>query len=128
MTEHQGAIAWIRLNRPAKLNAFGWSELQAFGDAVMAAARDSASRVVIVIGNGRAFSAGADLALLETPDYGSQIGDALRTQWLPILSCLRTMPKPVICGLNGVAAGIGASVALACDIRIAADTRISASP
>ena len=120
--EHEGAVAWIRLNRPEKMNAIGALTRKQLGDAVKQAERDDAVRVVVLSGTGRAFSSGADVtemgegAGMRSPE---DVGNVLRGEYMPILMRLRTMPKPVIAAMNGPAAGIGASFALACDVRIA---------
>src|SRR6267143_6016075 len=121
--EVEAGIGWIRLNRPEKMNAIGALTRQQLGDAIKQAERDDAVRVVVLTGTGRAFSSGADVTELGSPGAGMRtpedVGNVLRTEYLPMLTRLRTMPKPVIAAMNGPAAGIGASYALACDIRIA---------
>ena len=119
--ETEGGVAWIRLNRPEKLNAIGAVMRSQLADAIKQAERDDAVRVVVLTGSGRAFSAGGDIAEMDqgmdsrTPD---ELGRVLRDEYGAMFIRLRTMPKPVICALNGPALGIGASFALACDIRI----------
>jgi 2-(1,2-epoxy-1,2-dihydrophenyl)acetyl-CoA isomerase len=120
--ESEGGVGWIRLNRPEKMNAIGAVTRQQLSDAIKQAERDDAIRVVVLTGSGRAFSSGADVTEmvqgggLRTPE---DVGNVLRNEYLPMLTRLRTMPKPVIAAMNGPAVGIGASYALACDIRIA---------
>lgn len=120
--EVEGGVGWIRFNRPEKMNAIGALTRRQLGDAVKQAERDDAVRVVVLTGTGRAFSSGADVTEMaqgsgmRTPE---DVGNVLRGEYMPILQRLRTMPKPVIAAMNGPAAGIGASFALACDIRIA---------
>jgi 2-(1,2-epoxy-1,2-dihydrophenyl)acetyl-CoA isomerase len=120
--ENEGGVGWIRFNRPEKMNAIGALTRQQLGDAVKQAERDDAVRVVVLTGSGRAFSSGADVTEMaqgtgmRTPE---EVGNVLRNEYMPILARLRTMPKPVIAAMNGPAVGIGASFALACDIRIA---------
>jgi 2-(1,2-epoxy-1,2-dihydrophenyl)acetyl-CoA isomerase len=120
--ENEGGVGWIRFNRPEKMNAIGALTRQQLGDAVKQAERDDAVRVVVLTGSGRAFSSGADVTEMaqgtgmRTPE---EVGNVLRNEYMPILARLRTMPKPVIAAMNGPAIGIGASFALACDIRIA---------
>src|SRR5207248_10894824 len=120
--EVEGAIGWIRFNRPEKMNAIGALTRQQLGEAIKQAERDDAVRVVVLTGSGRAFSSGADVtemvqgAGMRTPE---DVGNVLRNEYMPMLTRLRTMPKPVIAAMNGPAVGIGASYALACDIRIA---------
>jgi 2-(1,2-epoxy-1,2-dihydrophenyl)acetyl-CoA isomerase len=118
---HDG-IALIQLNRPEKMNAIGALTRQQLSDAIKQAERDDAARVVVLTGSGRAFCSGADVtemaqgAGMRTPE---DVGNVLRNEYMPMLTRLRTMPKPVIAAMNGPAVGIGASFALACDIRIA---------
>ena len=117
-----GGVAWIRLNRPEKMNAIGALTRQQLADAIKQAERDDAVRVVVLTGSGRVFCSGADVTEMvsgggmRSPEA---VGNVLRTEYMPMLSRLRTMPKPVIAAMNGPAVGIGASFALACDIRIA---------
>src|SRR5260370_2129025 len=114
-------IGLIRLNRPEKMNAIGALTRQQLGEAIKQAERDDAVRVVVLTGSGRAFCSGADVtemaqgAGMRTPE---DVGNVLRNEYMPMLTRLRTMPKPVIAALNGPAVGIGASFALACDLRI----------
>jgi len=119
--EIESGIAWIRLNRPEKMNAIGAVTRQQLAEALKQAERDDAVRVVVLTGTGRAFSSGADVtemaqgAGMRTPE---DVGRVLRNEYMPMLVRLRTMPKPAIAAMNGPAIGIGASFALACDIRI----------
>ena len=120
--ENQGGVGWIRLNRPEKMNAIGALTRQQLGEAIKQAERDDAVRVVVLTGTGRAFCSGADVTEMASGGgmrSPEDVGNILRTEYMPMLSRLRTMPKPTIAAMNGPAAGIGASYALACDIRIA---------
>ena len=120
--ESEGAIGWIRLNRPEKMNAIGALTRKQLGEAIKQAERDDSMRVVVLTGSGRAFCSGADVTEMSndggmhTPE---EVGEILRNEYMPMLVRLRTMAKPVIAAMNGPAVGIGASYALACDIRIA---------
>jgi 2-(1,2-epoxy-1,2-dihydrophenyl)acetyl-CoA isomerase len=120
--ESEGGVGWIRLNRPEKMNAIGALTRQQLGDAIKQAERDESVRVVVLTGSGRAFCSGADVTEMSgggemrTPE---DVGNVLRNEYMPMLTRLRTMPKPVIAAMNGPAVGIGASYALACDIRFA---------
>jgi 2-(1,2-epoxy-1,2-dihydrophenyl)acetyl-CoA isomerase len=120
--EVDGGVGWIRLNRPEKMNAIGAVTRRQLGEAIKQAERDDLVRVVVLTGSGRAFCSGADVTEMvgsggmRTPE---DVGNVLRNEYMPMLSRLRTMPKPVIAAMNGPAVGIGASYALACDIRIA---------
>jgi 2-(1,2-epoxy-1,2-dihydrophenyl)acetyl-CoA isomerase len=112
----ENGVAWITLNRPASLNAVNGALRSALAAAVRRADRDESVRVVVVTGQGRAFCAGADLR-----EFGSREGDVseIRGEYEFLLGRLHSMAKPTIAALNGVAAGIGASLALVCDIRYA---------
>ena len=120
--EMEAGVAWIRFNRPEKMNAIGALTRKQLAESIKQAERDDAVRVVVLTGSGRAFSSGADVtemvqgAGMRTPE---DVGNVLRNEYMPTLMRLRTMPKPVIAAMNGPAVGIGASFALACDIRIA---------
>ncbi|WP_122816644.1 enoyl-CoA hydratase/isomerase family protein [Nocardioides pantholopis] len=118
-------IATVTLNRPEAMNSLDIAAKELLRDTLQAVAADPAVRCVVLTGTGRAFCTGQDLkehvGLLN--DGGS---DALFTtvekHYNPIVTALATMPKPVIAAVNGVAAGAGASIAFACDLRIVADT------
>src|SRR5947209_12522460 len=120
--ENESGIGWIRFNRPARMNAIGALARKQLAESIKQAERDDAVRVVVLTGSGRAFSSGAAVtemvqgAGMRTPE---DVGNVLRSEYMPMLSRLRTMAKPVIASMNGPAVGIGASFALACDIRIA---------
>jgi 2-(1,2-epoxy-1,2-dihydrophenyl)acetyl-CoA isomerase len=125
IVEVENGIAWIRLNQPEKLNPIGSAVRPQLEAALKQVERDDAVRCVVLTGSGRAFSAGADVGEMggagrdmRTPE---EVGRVLREEYLPMLQRVRAMPKPVICAMNGLAAGIGASFAMACDIRIASD-------
>ena len=115
-------VATIALNRPDKLNSFN-DQMHAELREALAAARDDAQvRCVLLTGRGRGFCAGQDLGDRAVgPDSAPpDLGATIDRNWNPLVRTLRTLPKPVICAVNGVAAGAGASIALACDIVIAA--------
>ncbi|HZQ48928.1 MAG TPA: enoyl-CoA hydratase-related protein [Candidatus Dormibacteraeota bacterium] len=120
--ENEAGVAWIRFNRPEKMNAIGSLTRTQLSDAIKTAERADSVRVVVLTGSGRAFSSGADVTEMSndggmhTPE---EVGDILRNEYMPMLMRLRTMSKPVIAAMNGPAVGIGASFALACDIRVA---------
>jgi 2-(1,2-epoxy-1,2-dihydrophenyl)acetyl-CoA isomerase len=112
-------VAIITLNRPDVLNSFNRRMAQEVQGALAAAAKDDTVRAVMLTGSGRGFCAGQDLgeALNEKVD----IGDIVKTSYNPIIRAIRSLEKPVVCAVNGVAAGAGANLALACDIVIAAE-------
>jgi 2-(1,2-epoxy-1,2-dihydrophenyl)acetyl-CoA isomerase len=116
-----GGIVRLTLNRPDKLNAFTLEMHGELRAGLEAANADPQCRVVVLTGAGRAFSAGQDLAEASsadasTPDAGSRLEKAYN----PLIKLISTLEKPVVCGVNGIAAGAGANVALACDLVLAA--------
>lgn len=113
-------VATITLNRPDKLNSFDREMSKEVIDALDQARNDPEVRAVLIIGEGRAFSAGQDLAEAIAP--GSRIEDILAEQYNPIIERIRSIPKPVIAAVNGVAAGAGANIAYACDLTFAAES------
>lgn len=124
-------IATITLGRPDVLNAFDRALKEELLAALRQAARDRDVRVVVITGTGRAFSAGQDLTeRLPTTDVAGTGGGAgvtpldieLRERYNAIVLAIRAVEKPVIAAVNGIAAGAGMSIALACDIRIASES------
>jgi 2-(1,2-epoxy-1,2-dihydrophenyl)acetyl-CoA isomerase len=114
-----GPVATLMLDRPEALNALTIPMKVALRAALERIAADRAVRAVILTGAGRAFCAGQDLAERERPD-AAPLDEELRERYNPIIRALRSMGQPVIAAVNGVAAGAGASLAFACDLRIAA--------
>ncbi|MFB6455831.1 enoyl-CoA hydratase-related protein [Chitinophaga sp. Hz27] len=113
--------ATITLNRPEVYNAFDDAQSYELQDALKQVERDPSVRVVVLTGAGKAFSSGQDLkASMEAGKRN--LSDSLHKRYNPIIRAIRNMPKPVICKLNGVAAGAGCSLALACDMIIASET------
>lgn len=121
--EHDG-VARVTLNRPDKLNAFSeamFRELHDAIDRVQSAAADGSVRALVVTGAGRGFCAGADLASIDPATLGdADLGVVLERDYNPLILKLRDLAVPVLSAVNGVAAGAGASLALAGDIAIAA--------
>jgi 2-(1,2-epoxy-1,2-dihydrophenyl)acetyl-CoA isomerase len=122
LSARDAGVLTLTLNRPEALNALNRDMTQALRDSIEAAARDREVGAVIITGAGRAFCAGADLKdVLARRQAGERdLGNDLRTNYTPLIRALRACPKPVIAAINGTAAGAGLSLALACDLRIAA--------
>jgi 2-(1,2-epoxy-1,2-dihydrophenyl)acetyl-CoA isomerase len=118
-----GAVRWITLNRPENLNAFDDELGPAFIEALREAS-DEAVRCVVVTGEGKAFCAGENLRALAGRYKGGrapELGEIIRRRYNPAIELLQTLKKPVLAAVNGVAAGAGVSVALACDYRLMAE-------
>ena len=117
--ERDGPIARITLNRPDRLNSFNSEMHEELRDAL---AKLGDARVVVLTGAGRGFCAGQDLNDRAVAADGQPVdlGMTVETSWNPLIRTLTTVPQPVIARVNGVAAGAGANVALACDIVVAA--------
>jgi len=124
LVDKKDQITRITLNRPASLNSFNEKMGEEFYASLKEADRDEGTRCLVITGAGRAFSAGEDVSGLKERyggDSHPSLGDHLRKKYHPIILRIRNMEKPVIARINGIAAGSGASIALACDIRIASE-------
>lgn len=126
--EVSDGLATITLNRPDAMNALNTETKVALREAVRGAAADPQVRAVLLTGTGRAFCVGQDLKehvglLMEDRESGTGATmSTVREHYNPIVTALATMPKPVVAGINGVAAGAGAGLAFASDYRVVADT------
>lgn len=120
LSEQKDGILRLTLNRPDALNALTGSMLRGLADAIVKAGRDKAVRAVVIAAAGRAFCAGADLGDVKKrmADGKFEHGDELRKAFNPLILAIRRVEKPVVCVVNGTAAGAGASLALACDLKI----------
>jgi len=120
--EINDGIAQLTLNRPDKLNSFTQAMHEEVRDAMARIAADKSVRVMVLTGAGRGFCAGQDLSdrAVEPGSQGVDLGDSVEKNYAPLVLALRALPMPVICAVNGVAAGAGANLALACDIVLAA--------
>lgn len=121
LTYHvQEGVATLTLNRPDVYNALNDEITFEMQDALKSAAKDEAVRVVVLTGAGKAFCAGQDLKAAPAGARRSFM-DSLHKRYNPIIRGMRNLPKPILCRLNGVAAGAGCSLALACDMIIASE-------
>jgi 2-(1,2-epoxy-1,2-dihydrophenyl)acetyl-CoA isomerase len=118
----QNGIAVLTLNRPDRLNSFTQAMHREVRDALDRLQADKSVRVLVLTGAGRGFCAGQDLndRAVEPGAPGVDLGESVEKYYAPLVMTLRTLPMPVICAVNGVAAGAGANLALACDIVLAA--------
>ncbi|TAE36968.1 MAG: 2-(1,2-epoxy-1,2-dihydrophenyl)acetyl-CoA isomerase [Runella slithyformis] len=115
------SVATITLNRPQVYNALSPGLIKDITAAIKAAEADHSVRVVVLTGTGnKAFCSGADLKA--GMEAGLSLGESLRRNYNPMILAIRNTPKPVVCRLNGLAAGAGCSLALACDVIIAAES------
>lgn len=119
--ETHGDVRLIRFNRPDKFNSFVREMAMAFQAALDDAAADDAVRAIMLIGVGKAFCAGQDLAEAIDPN-GPELSKIVSEHYNPIILRLREIPKPIVCAVNGVAAGAGANIALAGDVVLAASS------
>src|SRR5919206_3621143 len=118
---HEG-VQTLTLNLPKRLNALSAELLQSLNEALRAAERDASVRAVVLTGAESAFSSGADISEFSFDGQPPDLGDLLRRRVNPVVVRLRAMEKPVLAAVNGVAAGAGMSLALACDVRYAAES------
>ena len=123
--ERDGALAVITLDRPEVLNAFDEALTSALALAISEVATDAAVRAVVITGAGRGFSAGQDLRdrfLKVVAGEDLQLGNELRRRYHPLIAAIRKMRKPVVAAVNGVVAGAGLGIAVACDARVASSS------
>ena len=116
----QGGIATVTLNRPEVYNALNDEITFELQDALKVVSKDVQVRVIVLTGEGKAFCSGQDLKSSSTQKNRSFL-DSLHKRYNPIIRAMKNLPKPIVCRLNGVAAGAGCSIALASDIIVAAE-------
>jgi 2-(1,2-epoxy-1,2-dihydrophenyl)acetyl-CoA isomerase len=117
-TNHQNGVFYITFDRPDKFNSFNRDLALGVQAALKEAGSNEEVRAVVITGNGKAFCAGQDLAEATDPN-GPALSTIVSDHYNPIITAIRKLPKPVIAAVNGVAAGAGANIALACDIVVA---------
>jgi 2-(1,2-epoxy-1,2-dihydrophenyl)acetyl-CoA isomerase len=118
----EAGVMTLTLNRPERLNAFNVALHEALFAAIERAGADPDCRAVLLTGAGKGFCAGQDLTDRVVAADGSRpdLGESIDKRYNPLVRALRRLPKPVVCAVNGAAAGAGATVALACDVVLAA--------
>lgn len=123
LVSQDNSVLTITLNRPEVLNAFNETMLRELSEVIEAAAEDEAVRCIVITGAGRGFGSGQDLKDLAAVGSTTETGKVSEhlQKYHRVINAIRSMPKPVIAAVRGVAAGISCNLALACDMRIAAD-------
>ena len=117
--EIKNNIAWIKLNRPEVFNSFNRDMALLLIDTLKACNSNEEVRAIVLTGNGKAFCAGQDLKEVTSPELNPGFKKILEEHYNPIIKQIRTIKKPVVAAVNGVAAGAGANIALACDVVVA---------
>jgi 2-(1,2-epoxy-1,2-dihydrophenyl)acetyl-CoA isomerase len=117
-------ILTITLNRAEKLNSFTDSMAQQLQETLKTTAANDEVRCVLLTGSGKAFSAGQDLPDVLDKGNDHDLGDTVRSNYNPIIKDIRQLEKPVVCAVNGTAAGAGANIAFACDLLVAAEDAV----
>ena len=114
-------VCIIKLNRPKVFNSFNKEMAFELQEILDNCEKNPSVRSILLTGEGKAFCAGQDLQELTAPD-GPMLSDIVREHYNPIIERIRSIEKPIVCAVNGVAAGAGANIALACDITIAGES------
>ena len=115
----EAGVARLTLNRPERLNAFNVQMHTEVADALTQVEANTTTRVLLLTGAGRAFCAGQDLSERDVNAGPLDLGQTTGTYYNPLVRRLTTLPLPVVCAVNGVAAGAGVNIALACDVVVA---------
>lgn len=121
LTERDGAVHLITLNRPERRNALNGELDRDLLGALEDVAEDDAVRAIVITGAGPSFCAGVNVHMLPPEPSASVVHDHILSHYLPLIERLTQIRKPILAAINGVAAGAGCSLALACDLRIMAD-------
>lgn len=114
-------VAFINLNRPDVFNSFNREMAFEMQDALKNAAQNTEVRAILITGNGKAFCAGQDLKEVTQPELNPGFKAILEEHYNPIIRLIREISKPIVAAVNGVAAGAGANIALACDVVVASE-------
>ncbi|MEM9837203.1 MAG: enoyl-CoA hydratase-related protein [Bacteroidota bacterium] len=117
--EQAGGVAYITLNRPTVFNSFNRTMALALQEVLATCAQEPEVRAIVITGSGKAFCAGQDLKEVTDPTLNPGFRTILEEHYAPIIEQLRSIEKPILAAVNGVAAGAGANIALACDVVIA---------
>lgn len=121
LKEIKNSVCYLTLNRPEVFNSFNQKMAFLLQEELIHASKDENIRTIVISGTGKAFCAGQDLAEATDPN-GPALQDIVKKHYNPIIELIRNIEKPIICAVNGVAAGAGANIALACDITIAKES------
>ncbi len=119
--ERTGAVVTLTMNRPERRNALHPTLDRDLREAFADVSDDDSVRAVVLTGAGAGFCAGADLSILKQGPTPEELYDHLTTRYLPLIEQIRSCPKPVLAAINGMAAGAGMALALACDLRVMAE-------
>ena len=117
----ENKVAYIKLNRPDVFNSFNREMALSLQNVLDNCANDENVRAIVLTGNGKAFCAGQDLKEVTSPELNPGFRKILEEHYNPIIQKIRNIEKPIIAAVNGVAAGAGANIALACDIVVASE-------
>lgn len=117
----ENKVAYIKLNRPEVFNSFNREMALSLQNVLDNCANDENVRAIVLTGNGKAFCAGQDLKEVTSPELNPGFRKILEEHYNPIIQKIRSIEKPIIAAVNGVAAGAGANIALACDIVVASE-------
>src|SRR5690606_29206661 len=120
-TQIENKVATLILNRPEVFNSFNREMALLLQNELDAAEKNPEVRAIVITGSGKAFCAGQDLKEVTSPDLNPGFKKILEEHYNPIISRIRKIEKPIIGAINGVAAGAGANIALACDVVIASE-------